>query len=40
MIAMWDHEEIGSVSAHGAESNFIESVIERIAVGLARVTSR
>lgn len=34
MIALWDHEEIGSVSAFGAESNFIESCIERISVGL------
>ncbi|GAA5902125.1 hypothetical protein JCM6882_006707 [Rhodosporidiobolus microsporus] len=32
MIALWDHEEIGSVSAFGAESNFLESVIERVAV--------
>ncbi|BGP12920.1 hypothetical protein JCM10213_004339 [Rhodosporidiobolus nylandii] len=32
LIACWDHEEVGSVSAFGAESNFIESVMERIAV--------
>lgn len=31
MIALWDHEEIGSVSACGAESNFVDSVIARIA---------
>lgn len=29
-IAMWDNEEIGSVSAYGAESNLLESVIQRI----------
>ncbi|GAA6043536.1 hypothetical protein JCM8097_001209 [Rhodosporidiobolus ruineniae] len=34
MIACFDNEEVGSVSAYGAESNFIESVIERVAVGL------
>ncbi|GAA5977393.1 hypothetical protein JCM11641_000084 [Rhodosporidiobolus odoratus] len=34
MIACWDHEEIGSVSYQGAESNFIESVIERVAGAL------
>lgn len=36
MIALWDNEEVGSVSAYGAESNFIESVIERVAVGLKK----
>ncbi|GAA5863570.1 hypothetical protein JCM1840_000063 [Sporobolomyces johnsonii] len=34
MIALFDHEEVGSVSAFGAESNFIESCIERVAVAL------
>ncbi|KAK4058047.1 hypothetical protein OIO90_000786 [Microbotryomycetes sp. JL221] len=34
MIALFDHEEIGSVSAFGAESNFIEATIERVAVAL------
>ncbi|KDE05131.1 hypothetical protein MVLG_04473 [Microbotryum lychnidis-dioicae p1A1 Lamole] len=34
MIALFDHEEVGSVSAFGAESNFIESTIERVAVAL------
>ncbi|GAA5862791.1 hypothetical protein JCM8547_006546 [Rhodosporidiobolus lusitaniae] len=34
MIALFDNEEVGSVSAYGAESNFIESVIERVAVAL------
>ena len=36
--AIWTHvgvaEEVGSVSAYGAESNFIESAIERVAVAL------
>ncbi|EEB07898.1 aspartyl aminopeptidase Aap1 [Schizosaccharomyces japonicus yFS275] len=30
MVASFDHEEIGSVSAQGAESNFIQSVLERL----------
>ncbi|KPV78582.1 uncharacterized protein RHOBADRAFT_33267 [Rhodotorula graminis WP1] len=34
MMALFDNEEVGSVSAYGAESNFIESVIERVAVAL------
>ncbi|SCV68898.1 BQ2448_1019 [Microbotryum intermedium] len=34
MIALFDHEEVGSVSAFGAESNFIESTIERVSVAL------
>lgn len=34
MIALFDNEEVGSVSAYGAESNFIESVFERVAVAL------
>ncbi|GAA6005654.1 hypothetical protein JCM10207_005284 [Rhodosporidiobolus poonsookiae] len=34
MIALFDNEEVGSVSAYGAESNFIESCIERVAVAL------
>jgi aspartyl aminopeptidase len=32
MIALFDNEEVGSVSAYGAESNFIESVFERVSV--------
>lgn len=36
MIALWDNEEVGSVSAYGAESNFIEAVIERVAVALKK----
>ena len=36
MIALWDNEEVGSVSAYGAESNFIEAVIERVAVTLKK----
>lgn len=34
MIALFDNEEVGSVSAYGAESNFIESVFERVSVAL------
>lgn len=30
MIALFDNEEIGSVSAYGAESNFIEAVVQRV----------
>lgn len=29
-IACWDNEEIGSVSAHGAESNLLEAVLHRL----------
>ncbi|KAM0748089.1 peptidase M18, aminopeptidase I [Meredithblackwellia eburnea MCA 4105] len=36
MIALFDNEEVGSVSAYGAESNFIQSVIERVAVGFKK----
>lgn len=32
MACCFDDEEVGSVSAYGAESNFIESCIERVAV--------
>jgi aspartyl aminopeptidase len=34
----WDHEEIGSMSATGADSHFIDQVLERIGIGLG--TSR
>jgi len=34
MACTWDNEEVGSVSAYGAESNFIGSCIERVAVAL------
>ncbi|GAA5955250.1 hypothetical protein JCM3765_003258 [Sporobolomyces pararoseus] len=34
MVAAFDNEEVGSVSAYGAESNFIETCIERVAVAL------
>lgn len=34
MVACFDNEEVGSVSAYGAESNFIESCIERVAIAL------
>ena len=30
MVATWDNEEIGSSSAYGAESNFLEAVIQRV----------
>lgn len=30
-IALFDHEEIGSQSAHGAASNFLEAIISRLA---------
>ncbi len=34
VIALFDHEEIGSVSAHGAESNFLPVLLERVALAL------
>lgn len=34
LICLFDHEEIGSVSAVGAESNFLESVIGRVTTAL------
>lgn len=34
MIAIWDHEEVGSKSAVGAESNFLESVLGRLTTAL------
>lgn len=38
VIALFDHEEVGSVSPHGAESNFLATTLERtgIALGLSR----
>ena len=36
MIALWDNEEVGSVSAYGAQSNFIEATIERVAVAMKK----
>lgn len=36
LIALFDNEEVGSVSAYGAESNFIEATIERVSVGLMK----
>ena len=30
LIALWDNEEIGSTSAYGAESSFLENVMQRI----------
>ena len=40
VIALFDHEEVGSVSPHGAESNFLATALERagIALGLNRET--
>ena len=34
LIASFDHEEIGSSSPHGASSNFLNSVLERITIAL------
>ncbi len=34
VIALFDHEEVGSVSAQGAESNFLPAALERVARAL------
>ena len=34
LIASFDHEEIGSSSPHGASSNFLNSVLERITIAI------
>jgi aspartyl aminopeptidase len=34
MAIFWDHEEIGSLSATGADSSFVDELLERIALGL------
>lgn len=34
LIAIWDHEEVGSKSAVGAESNFLESTLWRLTSAL------
>lgn len=36
VIALWDNEEIGSTSAYGAESSFLENIMQRI-VGDSRI---
>jgi aspartyl aminopeptidase len=34
VVVLFDHEEAGSVSGHGAKSNFLSSVLERAALSL------
>jgi len=34
VMVLFDHEEVGSVSAHGARSNFLASLLERVALAL------
>ncbi len=34
VVVLFDHEEIGSVSGHGAKSNFLAAVLERAALSL------
>jgi aspartyl aminopeptidase len=34
VVVLFDHEEVGSVSGHGAKSNFLASVLERAALSL------
>merc|ERR1712110_1059379 len=36
VAALFDHEEIGSSSCHGADSNYVEHVLRRILVSLHR----
>lgn len=38
-IALWDNEEIGSVSNQGAESNFLEAILTRISSAFAETPS-
>lgn len=33
IVSLFDHEEVGSASSHGAASNFLEAVISRLAPG-------
>ena len=40
VTACWDNEEVGSTSAHGAQSNFLEAVLHRlVSVGVTDRTS-
>lgn len=39
VIALYDHEEVGSQSAVGARSYFLESILERLALGSPGATS-
>jgi aspartyl aminopeptidase len=34
VVVLFDHEEVGSVSGHGAKSNFLASILERAALSL------
>jgi aspartyl aminopeptidase len=34
VIALFDHEEVGNVSSQGSESNFLPSLLERVALSL------
>ncbi|KAG0149459.1 hypothetical protein CROQUDRAFT_105001 [Cronartium quercuum f. sp. fusiforme G11] len=38
-IALWDNEEIGSVSNQGAESNFLEAILTRVSSAFAETPS-
>ncbi len=39
VIALYDHEEVGSQSAVGARSRLLESILERLATGYANASS-
>src|SRR5262249_16481198 len=36
VVALFDHEEVGSVSAYGAQAPILPGVLERIVLGLGR----